>query len=173
MKTGLIHIYFGDGKGKTTASIGIAVRAAGKNLKVLFAQFLKGKNSGERNILANLQNVSLSEVPSEINFCINMSDEEKNSAKIFYKNLFKEIVKNCLKYDLIILDEILGTIECGFIKENEVLNFLKTKPENLEVVLTGRCASKRLLSLANYASEIKKIKHPFDSSIPAREGIEF
>lgn len=173
MKTGLIHIYFGDGKGKTTLSIGMSIRAAGRNLKVLFAQFLKGENSGERIILSNLNNVTLAKVPSKINFCINMSNEEKDKAKIFYQNLFEEIIKNCVKYDLIILDEILGAIECGFIKESKLIDFLKTKPKNLEVVLTGRKASKELIHQADYISEIKKIKHPYDNLIFAREGIEF
>ena len=147
MEKGLIHIYCGDGKGKTTAAIGLSVRAAGSGMRVLFVQFLKKAETSELNILTNLPQVTVLR-PSE--------DESWMDTQA----------------DLLVLDEAVGAYNREAIDRAKLLDFLKKKPEPLEVVMTGRNPSQELIDLADYVSEIRKIKHPFDRGIRARTGIE-
>ena len=103
-----------------------------------------------------------------------MNDEEKNEAKKEHTARFKEIVEvmKTKQYDLLILDEVIATINNGFIELNDVIDFLKNKPETLEVVMTGRNPKEELIKIANYVTEMKCIKHPFEEGIPSRIGIE-
>ncbi|WP_133014521.1 cob(I)yrinic acid a,c-diamide adenosyltransferase [Clostridium cuniculi] len=175
MEKGLIHIYCGDGKGKTTAAMGLAIRAAGREKKVFITQFLKSGKSGELVSLEKLKEYITFLPGRPVNkFVWNMNDEEKMEAKREHTARFKEI-KDIIKnedYDLLILDEIIATINNGFIELNEVIDFLKNKPETLEVVMTGRDPKEELIELANYVTEMKCIKHPFKEGIPSRVGIE-
>ena len=175
MEKGLIHIYCGDGKGKTTAAMGLAIRAAGREKKVFITQFLKSGKSGELVSLEKLKEYITFLPGRPVNkFVWNMNDEEKMEAKREHTARFKEI-KDIIKnedYDLLILDEIIATINNGFIELNEVIDFLKNKPETLEVVMTGRDPKPELIELANYVTEMKCIKHPFEEGIPSRIGIE-
>ena len=175
MEKGLIHIYCGDGKGKTTAAMGLAIRAAGREKKVFITQFLKSGKSGELVSLEKLKEYITFLPGRPVNkFVWNMNDEEKMEAKREHTARFKEI-KDIIKnedYDLLILDEIIATINNGFIELNEVIDFLKNKPETLEVVMTGRNPKEELIELANYVTEMKCIKHPFEEGIPSRIGIE-
>ena len=175
MEKGLIHIYCGDGKGKTTAAMGLAIRAAGREKKVFITQFLKSGKSGELVSLEKLKEYITFLPGRPVNkFVWNMNDEEKMEAKREHTARFKEI-KDIIKnedYDLLILDEIIATINNGFIELNEVIDFLKNKPETLEVVMTGRNPKDELIELANYVTEMKCIKHPFEEGIPSRIGIE-
>ena len=141
MEKGLIHIYCGDGKGKTTAAMGLAIRAAGREKKVFITQFLKSGKSGELVSLDKLKEYITFLPGKPVNkFVWNMNDEEKSEAKKEHTARFKEIVEiiKTKEYDLLILDEIIATINNGFIELNEVIDFLKNKPETLEVVMTGR-----------------------------------
>lgn len=171
---GLIHIYCGDGKGKTTAGVGLAVRCAGGGGKVMFASFLKDDKSGERNILDNIENIELIKNPEKTGFYKFMDENEKENCKKICRDTFSFIKKHIFEnhYDLLILDEIIPVINHGIIEENEVMDFLSNRPENLEVVLTGRNPSDRLIETADYVTEMKKIKHPFDKGIKARTFIE-
>ncbi len=171
---GLIHIYCGDGKGKTTASMGLAVRAAGCGLNVVLTQFMKCDNSGELNVLKKLDNVKLVFCEKNFGFVWNMTEQEKEEAKAGYSKQFDEAVKLAVdtKADMLVMDEFMSCFELGFIDNQKALDFLRNKPEHLEVVLTGRNPSKELIDIADYVSEIKKIKHPFDKGINARRGIE-
>ena len=175
MEKGLIHIYCGDGKGKTTAAMGLAIRAAGREKKVFITQFLKSGKSGELVSLEKLKEYIVFLPGKPVNkFVWNMNDEEENEAKREHTARFKEII-NIIKsneYDLLILDEIIATINNGFIDLNEVIEFLKNKPKTLEVVMTGRDPKEELIELANYVTEMKCIKHPFEEGIPSRIGIE-
>ena len=170
---GLIHIYCGDGKGKTTASAGLAVRAAGAGKKVLFVQFLKNGNSAE---LAPLQTLGIRTrvCGKKHGFIWTMSEEEKACAAADYTALLREAFEAAREgVDLLILDEAVGAAGCGMIPEDELIRLLKERPEGLEVVLTGRDPSEALQAEADYITEMKKIRHPFDKGIDARRGIEY
>lgn len=171
----MVHIYYGDGKGKTTAAIGLAVRAAGSRMKVLFVQFLKTEFSGERHTLSHTENISLSFAPVELKFTFNMNEAEKAKAAKLFTQIFDENVTKALtqKYDMVVLDEIFSAIEAGMVSEHEVYGFVSNAPKNLEVVMTGHNPPERILTLADYITEMKKIRHPYDNGVQARFGIEF
>ncbi|XVG95116.1 cob(I)yrinic acid a,c-diamide adenosyltransferase [Eubacteriales bacterium KG127] len=171
---GLVHIYCGDGKGKTTASVGLTVRAQGFGLKVLFMQFLKDGNSSELNVLRTLDNITILGAKPIKKFTFQMSEEELSETRRVSAEQLKEAVDLVMDgdYNLLVLDEALGSIEAGVLDENLVLDFLKNKPEKLEVVITGRVPSENMVEAADYVSRIEKVKHPYDQGIPARKGIE-
>lgn len=173
MSRGLIHLYCGDGKGKTTAAVGLAVRCAGAGEKVLFFQFLKGNTSSERRILAGTEGVELIDGMENMKFVWHMTEYEKAEARSFYRRTFAEIASRSAEYDMIVLDEIIPAVKYDFVTEGELLEFLVHKPERSEVVLTGREPSEKLLAAADYVTEMRKIKHPFDRGIAARKGVEY
>ncbi len=170
-----VHIYCGDGKGKTTAAIGLAVRAAGCKKRVLVTRFLKTDQSGEVNALRGLPEITVTPCSRSFGFFSRMSDEQKKEAGYYYSELLKTTLDRAHKehFDLLILDEIMAVCNFGLVEETRVLEFLDSRPEGLEVVLTGRNPSEKLVETADYVSEIRKIKHPFDKGITAREGIEY
>lgn len=172
---GLIHIYCGDGKGKTTAAIGLAVRCCGAGEKVLLFQFLKENNSSERKMIEKIENITVIPGRQSIKFVNQMTEEEKAEMREFYKGKFEEI-KAMVKgggYRMLVMDEMIATVNCGFVTEEELLEFLKEKPEELEVVMTGREPKESLCKMADYITEMKMIKHPYEQGIPARKAIEF
>ena len=157
MEIGLIHIYCGDGKGKTSAAMGLGLRAVGHGKKVLLSEFfhvVKGEPAKK--------------------FVWNMTEEEKAIVKIEHTNRFKAVTKKAVEedYDVLILDELIATVNLDFVPVHLVVDFLKNKPTSLEVVMTGRNPKVELVELAHYVSEIKAVKHPFTEGIPARVGIE-
>ncbi len=172
---GLIHIYCGDGKGKTSSAVGLAVRAAGRSRKVLIVRFLKTEDSGEVEVLRAIPGITVTPCDRIFGFVFRMTEEQKREAAIYYQNRFDEAVQEVRsgRYDLLILDEILASCNYGMVNEMSVTEFLQNKPDGLEVVLTGRDPSKELLSLADYVSEICMRKHPYAKGVPARKGIEF
>ena len=171
---GLIHIYTGTGKGKTTAAIGLSIRYAGSGGKVLFTQFLKNDDSSEINILKQIENITFLPSGSYFGFTSSMTPEIKEKARIHYSNLFEKSVNMLVNnnYGMIILDEIIAADNNGLVPHGKLTDFLKNKPDYLEIVLTGRSPSQDLLDTADYISDIHKVKHPFDKNIPARMGIE-
>jgi len=176
MRKGLVQVYTGDGKGKTTAAIGEALRARGRGHRVLLVQFLKGKKgSGEISILEEL-GVKVICKGKELGLSLNrIVEDERRTIREEWGNFLDKINEEVLAegYDLLILDEINVACHYGLIDENKLLRFIKEKPDGLEMVLTGRYASPRLMKIAHLVSEIKKIKHPYNEGIKAREGIEF
>lgn len=169
---GLIHIYCGNGKGKTSAAMGLAIRAAGSGKKVLLFQFLKSNTSGEIGILSDITGVMVIKGPDKIKFTVHMTPEEKKKLTVYNIETFEAIKKLAPQYDVLILDEIVYAIDGGFFPENLLLNFLQNKPFALEVVMTGQNPGQKLVECSDYVSEIKKIKHPYDAGVKARKGIE-
>lgn len=175
MSKGCIHIYTGDGKGKTTACVGLSVRCAGAGNKVVFTQFLKDNTSSEIELLKNLPNVEFVPNDRTFGFTFLMTPEEKEDAAQYYRRHFEEAIQHAKESDagLLVLDEIISVYNENLVDREAVCDFLRNKPQHLEVALSGREPAKELIDLADYVSEIKKIKHPFDSGIQARKGIEY
>ena len=175
MEQGLIHIYCGDGKGKTSAAIGLAVRAAGCGRRVLFARFLKNENSGELKILDSIPEIEVLHLEKLYGFFKTLSGEEREEAQRMYARLWAEILERTQReeFGLLVIDEFMAAYNYGLIPHEEALRFLREKPEGLEIALTGRDPGPELVELADYVSEIHKVKHPFDRGIRARRGIEF
>ncbi len=170
---GLVHIYCGDGKGKTTACVGLALRSCGAKQKVLFAQFFKNGDSSEVAILKQLDGMNYLCAKQKFGFYFAMNDQQKKAAKQVYTQMFEDIVKDATAYDVIVLDEIISTYNYGVIDAHLLLDFLKHKPEHVEVVMSGREPQNELLALADYVSEVKHIKHPYEKGIQARKGIDY
>ncbi|MGL5260478.1 MAG: cob(I)yrinic acid a,c-diamide adenosyltransferase [Lachnospiraceae bacterium] len=172
-KFGLIHIYCGDGKGKTTTSIGATVRAVGSGANVLFVQLLKSGNSSELTILKGIKGIVVEGKSPVQKFSYAMSEQEKEICKKYNNDLIKSLTNEKLEmYDMLVIDECLGAIDTNLLDETILVELLDTKRATLEVILTGRNPSKELLERADYVSEITKIKHPYDKKINARKGIE-
>lgn len=171
--SGMIHIYKGDGQGKTSAAVGLAVRCAGSGQKVLFTSFLKGGSSSEIRALACIPNISFAFSNVKHGFLCAMDDDELE--KIQYASYLQDIIQTTAKNGirLLILDEIFDACNYQIINQEDVVHFLKTKPKNLEVVMTGHYPSQILLGMADYISNLQKVKHPYDRGCVGRLGIEF
>jgi len=174
MNLGLVHIYCGDGKGKTTACIGLSVRAAGRGFKVLFVQFLKGRTTGELKSFKLFENIEVMRGKETTKFTFQMNEEEKEAVFQEHEKLFSCVLDklNNEKIDLLVLDEVIGACNTGVFSLGRLIAFLQAKPKGLEVVLSGRNPVKELIELADYVSEVKMIKHPLKKGVPARDGIE-
>ena len=171
---GLIHLYCGDGKGKTTASIGLAVRCAGAGGRVIFTQFFKDGSSSELRILETLPGVRVLICPRKYGFFKRMSEEQKAAAREDFTALLRDALSAAREgAELLVLDEAVSACNHGVIPEAELLDFLRHKPAELEVVLTGRNPSEALMAQADYITEMVKRRHPFDQGIAARKGIEY
>lgn len=172
---GLIQVYTGDGKGKSTAAIGQAVRAAGHGFKVGFVSFFKDPEVFGYGEYKSLERLGVK------TFLFAMKHPH------FYKDLNpKDVRQECLRglalvkrlfqdpsWDMLVLDEINIAVRDAFIKEEEVLSLLEDKPEKLEVVLTGRGATQRIMEKADLVSEVREVRHPYRKGIKSREGIEY
>lgn len=245
---GLVHIYCGDGKGKTTAALGLALRAAGSGVPVVIARFLKNDGSGEVGILENVPGVYLFHCERQFGFTWTMSEEQKAEAGEYFTGLFerawelgcktaREDVEGAGKADgcmagenwgsdsvsdgssrrdigvcdtgtsisespvsgapvsgspvstppasapltsppceiraLLVLDEIMAAVNSGFVANERLLAALDHRPDGLEVVLTGRGPSEELLSRADYVTEMRAVKHPYEKGVGARKGVEY
>lgn len=169
----MIHIYYGDGKGKTTAACGLAVRAAGSGMKVLFAQFFKSGKSSEIGVISSLTNVTV-KIPSlYYGRYKTMSDEQKKMIEDRYSAFLDDIILNADNYDLIVLDEAVSVYGYGLFERTDLMDFLEKEGKKREIVLTGRAPAQELIDVADYATEMRKEKHPFDKGVAGRKGIEF
>ena len=169
---GLTHIYTGDGKGKTTAAMGLILRALGREAKVLLVQFMKTGESGEIMALSAFPHLKILRAGEKLGFSFRLDEEGKRKLKAQSQDLLAAAAGEAAAYDLLVLDEAVSAYRLGYLDREALLAFLNTKPEALEVVLTGRDAPEELLALADYVSEIQKVKHPFDGGLAARKGIE-
>ncbi|OGE71022.1 hypothetical protein A2617_01060 [Candidatus Daviesbacteria bacterium RIFOXYD1_FULL_41_10] len=170
---GMVIVYTGDGKGKTTAALGLAIRGAGYNKKILIVQFGKNTFSGE---LKSLKKLKIKIIQGGKGFVGILGDkflpaEHKRTAQETFKKLYKETVSG--KWDIVIADEILGALKCKFLLLPQVLDLIKNKPGELDIVLTGRGAPKAVIAKADLVTEMKSIKHPYEKNIPAKKGIDF
>ena len=172
--SGLTHVYCGDGKGKTTAAAGLAVRAAGAGKRVLFAQFFKNGTSSEIAALRSLPNIETKICEAPHGFFRDMDALARERARADYTALLNGVLARARDgIDLLVLDEATSACKYQMISEAALLDFLHTKPEELEVALTGRDPSVALVEAADYVTEMVKRKHPYDRGIQARWGIEF
>ncbi len=169
----MIHIYCGDGKGKTTAAMGLALRAAGSGKKVLLLQFFKDGNSSEFRSLEQVKGIEVIPQTKSVGFIWTLSEQEKAEARTYYTALLEQALSQAADFDLLVLDEAMSALSTGMIDEGRLLAFLDGKPGELEVVLTGRDPSQAMVDRADYVTEMRKIKHPFDRGTAARRGIEF
>lgn len=175
---GYIQVYTGDGKGKTTASLGLAMRALGRDWKVLIVMFTKGGNDyGELNSFRQLSDKiadNLTIVQAGLDRVIYKSNENEQDHKKIKKgwNLVKKAVKNN-KYQLIIMDEANIAIDMGILDVDEVIKVLESKPDEMEIVLTGRNAHPKIIEIAHLVSRIEPVKHYWDKGVHARKGIEY
>jgi len=175
MEKGLIHLYIGEGKGKTTAAVGLAARAAGNGRRVVFGQLLKGGETGE---IASLKALGVRVIRSEKENCFTweMDEQQKAECEAEQMRLFdeiREVIREDEALDLLVVDEALDVVAFGALDEQSVKDVFDSKPETLEVVCTGRGAPDWLIEKADYVTEMRKIKHPFDRGIKAREAIEY
>ncbi len=169
---GCVHVYCGDGKGKTTCVMGLLTRAAGAGKRVLLHQFLKDNASSERAIIDHLPGVTvIPGIPMD-KFTFQMNEEERDALRRQNDAMLDRIVGEAAEYDMLVLDESVYAIHTGLLEEERILAFLDEKPPHLEVVLSGRNPSEKLIDRADYVSEIKKVKHPFDGGLSSRVGIE-
>lgn len=170
-KLGLVHIYTGEGKGKTSSGIGLIVRALGRNLKVKIIQLFK-RDTGEQFFFER-QNVEYIQFKPLHPYFNNYKKEEKEDLKKEFLKFWYETIKDIENYDVVLIDEIGPGINWGVIPEEVGLELIEKKPKHTELILTGRDFPESLKEKADYVSEIKKIKHPYDTGILAREGVEY
>lgn len=176
LKKGLIHIYTGDGKGKTTAAIGLGLRAYGRGLKVLVLPFLKGRKSGEWIAIKKLGPEFHVYPGTKIKkFTWEMTPEEyQKSIEDQKKQLgFARAELLLGSWDVVILDEVISAVNIKMLPLEDVVDLVKNKPDNVELIMTGRNAPPELVALADYVSLISEVKHPYTKGIKARKGIEF
>jgi len=176
LTTGLVHIYTGDGKGKSTAALGQVLRSLGYGIKAYIVQFLKSEDSfsGEIRALSQFHDsvklvryhqvhpifdpgVDVDQLRASVTQALDEAREAMSSGE----------------YDIVVLDEINNAVADGFADVAEVVDFILSKPEKVELILTGRSARQKLIDLADYVTEMRCIKHPFQKGISARRGIEF
>ncbi len=167
---GLIQVYTGDGKGKTTAALGLAIRAAGHGMKVGFIQFIKSEPCGEHLFMSRYHPFEIVQMSIGDSFT---KPQEKLSEEAKRTLAYAEEQMLNGGYDLLILDEILVAIHKGLITSQQLLDLLEKKPSYVELVLTGRDAPPEVIERADLVSEMHMIKHPFNQGIAARCGIEY
>ena len=172
---GLIHIYTGNGKGKTTSAVGLGVRALGHGLKVCYAYFHKRPERYGYTEINQLEKLGakIYGFTKGHPFCNKELKAEtlEKECREAIETLKKEVfTKN---YNLLIMDEILISVRDNYLPEEKLIDFVKSKPDNLELVMTGRGATEKLIELADYVSNVTKVKHPYDKEITSRKGIEF
>ena len=159
-RKGLVHIYCGDGKGKTSAAVGLAVRAAGRGMKVLMVRFLKTEDSGEVEVLRSIPCITVTPCDCTFGFVFRMTEEQKREAALYYQSRFETAVQESVKgqYDLLILDEILGLVDLGIITCEDVIRLIDMKDESVELIMTGRHLPEELIPYADYISRLDIVK---------------
>ena len=169
---GLVHIYTGNGKGKTTAAFGLGFRAAGRGLSVLIVQFVKpSAGYGEQIACGKFPNITL--LPLGLDHFVGNKpkQEDIDAARAALKKVSD--LMGTGDYDVVIIDEAINAVRLGLIKDTELIDVLKARGKNIEVVMTGRGLTPALQEYADYVTEMGLIKHPYDRGIQAREGVEY
>ncbi len=168
---GLLHIYCGDGKGKTTAAIGLAVRAAGSGMRVCLVQLMKGGFTSELKALALIPGIDVMRCDREYGFVKNMNDADKLLLTGCHNNLLEKAFSG--GYDIIILDEFNSAYFYGLLERTVAAELILKGKKSAEIILTGRAPAEIFVNAADYISEIQCVKHPYKNGISARKGIEF
>ena len=170
---GLVLVFTGDGKGKTTAALGTVLRALGHGMRVYIVFFMKGNHDyGEYRTLSKLPNVSLSSFGfGKLTDPANIRPEEREQAKLALEAARKAVASG--RYDLVVLDEVNVALAFNLIDLGDVIKLLKDRPASVELILTGRYAVSQIIDEADLVTEMVKVKHPFDSGVKARKGIEY
>ncbi len=173
IREGYIQLYTGEGKGKTTASVGQTLRALGNGLRVVFVQFMKSVPSGEIDMLRQLGDDRIVVLREWDDSFIIKHPSEKQIA--MSRSLWQKMVDTVesMQPELLVLDEVAVAIAYGLLDESEVIDFLEAKPQGLEIVMTGQNASERLMATSHLVTEMRKVKHYFDQGVMARQGIEY
>lgn len=172
MKKGYIQIYYGNGKGKTTAALGLAVRALGNGLKVCIIHFLKYNRTGEDNFFLNNSDITIKKYFIRNKICCKQKPKFAKKEIIEALDEIKEIIQKD-KYDILILDELSILVYYEIITEEELLQILINKSDKLEIVITGRYVTKNIIKIADLVTEMKAVKHYYNKNIKARKGIEY
>jgi cob(I)alamin adenosyltransferase len=178
LEKGLVQIYTGDGKGKTTAALGLALRAAGQGHKVIIYQFLKPSSLdiGERKALVSFPSIKIDTLNIEWDMAKSLHDPKvisKVKSAIHDSLEMLTALATKRQYDVLVLDEIVYCLSKGLAEPEDIKNLIEKRDKHVELVLTGRGATPELLDLADLVTEMKNIKHPFDDGLDARRGIEF
>ena len=170
---GLVELFTGDGKGKTTAALGVALRALGHGLRVFFVYFMKGNYPyGEQKTVCQSANIEFARF-GQLSFTDpnNVTQAEKEEAEKALEAARKAILSN--NYDVVILDEVNVAVAWKLIDINKVIKLIHEKPDKVELILTGRYADDRLIDLADLVTNMTKVKHPYDKGILSRKGIDY
>lgn len=171
MVKGYLHIYTGNGKGKTTAALGLAVRAAGAGMKVWFGQFLKGRECSEHRALQRFDDlITIRQFGSGCFIYDTPNDTDIRLARIGLEEFEKALQGGV--YSLVILDEGCAACDIGLVRVKDLIDIIAKKPEHIELILTGRNAPKELIKQADLVTEMKEVKHYFKNGVKARKGIE-
>ncbi len=170
----LVHLYVGDGKGKTTAAIGLAIRCIGNGGKVKVYQFLKGKHSAELTTLDKL-GVKVVQTDAVQKFTFQMSEAEKEECKNDCSACFSEAAEDIIsgEYDLIVLDEVVDAVNAYMLTKEELVEYVSKRSDKTEVVMTGRNPKQEIVDIADYHTLMTAQKHPYQEGIGARKGIEY
>lgn len=171
----MLHIYHGDGKGKTTAAVGLAVRGAGAGLNVLFMQFLKNGTSSEIGVLKDVSGINVVYCKECSKFTFNMNDEEKNAVKKRHDSMLKyaEDVLSQGRADMVIMDEFLDAYNKDILDKDLAEKLIINFSDRAEIAVTGRSPAKIFTDRADYISFITAEKHPYTKGVTARKGIEY
>lgn len=177
-ETGLVHIYTGNGKGKTTAAVGLATRALGSGLSVCYCSFHKDPKKYGYTEMDSLKKLGA----HVINFAKYHPHMEKDVSETTIAEITKEVndalntiktLMNTVQFDLLILDEVFISVRDNYLEENTLIEFIKNKPKATELVMTGRGATNKAMTHAHYITNMEVIKHPYYDDIPSRKGIEY
>ncbi len=173
LERGMIQVYTGNGKGKTTAALGLALRAAGRKLRVCMVQFMKGGGPYGEHLAAELLAPYLTIIPFGREGWVNRENPDPED-RLIAKNALRYGADALLSgnYDMVILDEVNGALGFDLLTVEELLAVIRTKPERVELVLTGRNADQRIIEIADLVTEMREIKHYYKAGVPARAGIE-
>jgi cob(I)alamin adenosyltransferase len=169
---GLVQVYTGDGKGKTTAALGLALRAAGHGMNVYMIQFMKGDiHYGELKAQENIPNLKIVQFGKPT--FVNKADPAIEDIELAQLGLdHAKVIIEEGEYDIVILDELNVAIDFKLVEIEDVINIISSKPRHLEIIITGRNAKKEIIDLADLVTNMRKIKHYFDSGVGARRGFE-
>ncbi len=175
----MIHLYTGQGKGKTTAAIGLCIRAAGRDFRVCFAQFMKGNDTGELHVLEKLEGVTVLRSSRDFGFYSSMTDADREELTDIHNRILDRLLEMAENGDcrMIVMDELTYPVKWGLLDTEKLKCLLEAGKEGssgeMEIVITGRDAADFLMDAADYITEMECVRHPYEKGVTAREGIEF